>query len=434
MGCASSSEAKAVANDDQKENKKPTISSNQNNSNEKPATTTTDSSTTKPPNNGDGNGTTSQDTTAPKGCNTNSESSQEIVCGSLGPVRYACWSKRGKDPDDASKPNQDSFAVTEKFANDATDFFWGVYDGHGKTGADCSAFVRDNLPPLLVSALGEHFDLMLSTEQIHASLQKAHVQCNQQLHDNPSIDDSYSGTTSISVFLQGSLQRITIANVGDSRAILGTTLPDGKLMALPLSKDQTPRRPEEAQRVKQHGARILSFGEINGDGDNNCDDEDEDPPRVWAQNGKYPGTAFTRSLGDAIAERLGVDANPECMSLKLSDNEKFICLATDGIFDVMSNQEVVDYCMKHRTDPLEACKAIVNKSHEEWLHNEECEHDEDPRASYDDMTLICIFLNNVWQVGDKDKAADAPQTEEVAPHERRRRVRQKTLRNLEEME
>jgi hypothetical protein len=42
-------------------------------------------------------------------------------------------------------------------------------------------------------------------------------------------------------------------------------------------------------------------------------DEGGDPPRVWSPNGDYPGgTAFTRLLGDAMAEDLGV---PLCCAL-----------------------------------------------------------------------------------------------------------------------
>jgi hypothetical protein len=37
-------------------------------------------------------------------------------------------------------------------------------------------------------------------------------------------------------------------------------------------------------------------------------DEGGDPPRIWSKYGEYPGTAFTRSLGDSIAEELGVFA------------------------------------------------------------------------------------------------------------------------------
>jgi len=42
-------------------------------------------------------------------------------------------------------------------------------------------------------------------------------------------------------------------------------------------------------------------------------DEGGDPPRVWSAKGDYPGTAFTRSIGDRIAEECGVNAEPEIL-------------------------------------------------------------------------------------------------------------------------
>jgi hypothetical protein len=189
--------------------------------------------------------------------------------------------------------------------------------------------------------------------------------------------------------------RITISNVGDSRAILGTQRKHQhrtNIQAVPLSKDHTPYRSEEAQRCKAKGARILSFGEISGIVDD--ESETEDPPRIWHPTAKYPGTAFTRSIGDSRADPLGVIAEPEMMTLKLSANEKIIVLASDGIFDVLSNQQVIDICSIHHGDgnPAVACHAVIEQAHWEWLKNEECLDGNDIRANYDDMTITCIFI------------------------------------------
>ncbi len=130
------------------------------------------------------------------------------------------------------------------------------------------------------------------------------------------IPPKSSGTTSVGVYVHGD-GKVTICNVGDSRIVLGTTdginPPHTKIQALPLSKDHTPYRPDERTRCIESGARILSFGQIDP---STADDPDvEDPPRVWARNGNYPGTAFTRSLGDSVAERLGVCAEPAMLTL-----------------------------------------------------------------------------------------------------------------------
>ena len=81
---------------------------------------------------------------------------------------------------------------------------------------------------------------------------------------------------------------------------------------------------DERERVKKCGARVLSMDQISGMepihenwGDVKLGediDEGGDPPRIWSKYGEYPGTAFTRSLGDSIAEELGVYAGM-CMGV-----------------------------------------------------------------------------------------------------------------------
>ncbi len=97
------------------------------------------------------------------------------------------------------------------------------------------------------------------------------------------------------------------------------------LEAKALSSDQTPYRKDERKRVKKCGARVMSMDQIEGVepihenwGDlllGEAIDEGGDPPRVWHPDGDYPGTAFTRSLGDSVAESLGVNAEPEILEM-----------------------------------------------------------------------------------------------------------------------
>ena len=139
-----------------------------------------------------------------------------------------------------------------------------------------------------------------------------------QLHDSV-IDDSLSGTTAISVLIIDDV--MYCSNVGDSRAILISKEPSGKSYITPLSDDQTPFRKDERERVKKFGARIMSMEQLEenapihenwGDLQQGDEiDENGDPPRVWSPYGDYPGTAFTRSIGDSIAKELGVSADPE---------------------------------------------------------------------------------------------------------------------------
>jgi serine/threonine protein phosphatase PrpC len=115
--------------------------------------------------------------------------------------------------------------------------------------------------------------------------------------------------------------------------------------------------------------------------------------------------------------------------MAVSPNERLLVLASDGVFDVLSNQEVVDICFQHRSDPAQACISLINKSHNAWLLNDDCDEDQ---ANYDDMTCIVIFFDNPEQADALPPSLPAPlHSKQEQGH--RKRVRQKTLQNLEEL-
>ncbi len=294
-----------------------------------------------------------------------------------------------------------------------------MYDGHGRDGDKCAQFSSDHLPNLLarhikkvkksIAEQGEPpEDVELNKEKTQAAINLAHKQCNRAMHASREFEDALSGTTAISTYFQGRRNRVTISNVGDSRAVLGQRITrenggvggEDSYRALPLSRDQTPYRSGERKRIRACGARILSLDQIEGvepvndmDDDTYTDfelgeeiDEGGDPPRVWHPTLDYPGTAFTRSLGDQLAEELGVIADPEMVTRELVEGDEIIVLASDGVFEFLTNQSVIDICAKFRQDPLEACRAVIAQSYELWLQYE---------LRTDDITMICIFIDGI---------------------------------------
>jgi serine/threonine protein phosphatase PrpC len=66
------------------------------------------------------------------------------------------------------------------------------------------------------------------------------------------------------------------------------------------------------------------------------------PKRVWLKTQQVPGLAMTRSIGDMAATSVGVTAEPEIKVYpNLSPADKFIVIASDGIWDRLSNEEVM---------------------------------------------------------------------------------------------
>lgn len=344
-------------------------------------------------------------------------------------VRYAYVSQRGYYPDDLNKSNQDALCVALNVCGEQDTALFGVFDGHGATGDKCAEFVRDSVLETLERKLRQHkaadFEAAYTetfldiNERLHAHVRaraatrppRPRAPAPPQLTRGPpppaalpaqgSIDDTMSGTTAITCFLNG--PEICIANIGDSRAILGerrATRSGERLVACSLSLDQTPYRADERERVKRAGADVLSCDQKEGLvpvhedwGINLGEDVDTagDPPRVWERGQDYPGCAFTRSIGDAIAEGIGVTAQPELLSKELTREHAFIVIASDGIFEFITNQGAADIVGQY-DDPLEGARAIVAEAYRLWLQYE---------VRTDDITIIVLQL--AW--GPEDASA-----------------------------
>jgi CRP-like cAMP-binding protein/serine/threonine protein phosphatase PrpC len=208
-----------------------------------------------------------------------------------------------------------------------------------------------------------------------------------------------SGTTAIAAFFTGT--QFTVANIGDSRAVVGEK--KGKrVIAYSLSIDQTPYRQDERERVKASGAVVMSCDQLEGIvpyhenwGVNLGEELDNggDPPRVWAPGKSFPGCAFTRSIGDSVAEGIGVTAEPELLRKELTEEDQFVCLASDGVWEFLTNQSVCDMILKF-TDPLDACRAVVAESYRLWLQYE---------VRTDDITMILAFVDTQTNMDDEQR-------------------------------
>ncbi|KAI3885746.1 hypothetical protein MKX03_024019 [Papaver bracteatum] len=309
-------------------------------------------------------------------------------------LKYSYLSQRGFYPEALDKANQDSFCIHTPFGTNPDDHFFGVFDGHGEFGAQCSQFTKRKVCENLLRNGRFHMD---AVEACHS----AFLATNTQLHED-TIDDTMSGTTAITILVRG--RTIYVANAGDSRAVIAETR--GKdIVAVDLSIDQTPFRTDELERVKLYGARVLTLDQIEGlkNPDIKCwgteESDDGDPPRLWVQNGMYPGTAFTRSIGDSVAESIGVVATPEIVVLELTPENPFFVIASDGVFEFLSSQSVVDMVAKFK-DPRDACAAIVAESYRLWLQYE---------TRTDDITIIVVHINGLT-----DNIVVQPATPDVA--------------------
>eukprot|EP01035_Chromulina_nebulosa_P018186 gene18186-23844_t len=220
-------------------------------------------------------------------------------------------------------------------------------------------------------------------------LSESYTKVNKALKKS-AIDDSLSGTTGISIVVKG--DTLCVANVGDSRAIIASEV-EGILKYAPLSSDQTPYRKDERERLKLKGAKIMTLEQIEGNepmhenwGAESGDsiDESGDPPRVWDQTLEKPGCAFTRSIGDSVAEAIGVYAVPEILQWTVSPYDKLAVIASDGVFEFLTSQAVIDIISKYG-DLVEGAKHVVEEAYRLWLTY-------DDRT--DDITIIVIAFKD----------------------------------------
>jgi len=162
------------------------------------------------------------------------------------------------------------------------------------------------------------------------------------------------GSTAITCLIRGN--SIMIANVGDSRAVASIS---GRAVA--LSVDHKPNLPTERARIQNAGGTVTSMMGCH---------------RVMGM------LAMSRALGDVMIERyLSVD--PDLAEQQLEDRD-FVVMASDGLWDVLSNQEVIHLVAMEATKSgwsPDALTAIANKLCMEAFR----------RGSMDNITVAIIM-------------------------------------------
>ncbi|XP_068648587.1 probable protein phosphatase 2C 12 [Aristolochia californica] len=303
------------------------------------------------------------------------------------PGLASLYSQEGK-----KGPNQDSAVINQGYGLE-NGVFCGVFDGHGRNGRIVSRIVRDRLPSLILSQhktlsslysnTGEGLDRddtervcnndFVSTSKLdhwRVACTSAFKALDKELKLLEKLDCSGSGTTAVTIIKQG--KDVIIANLGDSRAVLGTRSDEGNLMAVQLTTDLKPSVPQEAERIKNCRGRVFAL------------EEETNIQRVWLPEDDTPGLAMTRAFGDFMLKSYGIIAIPQMSHYHLSDKDEFLVLATDGVWDVLSNEQVVSIVSSAENEEA-AAQALVEEAVCAWKHKFQC-------TKTDDSTAICLFL------------------------------------------
>ncbi|XP_015783944.1 protein phosphatase 1K, mitochondrial isoform X2 [Tetranychus urticae] len=211
--------------------------------------------------------------------------------------------------------------------------YLAIFDGHG--GSLAADFCSQQME-LYIS-----YWLRRGETDLEAVLQNAFIEVNNALARYISLkvkdkDSMFSGTTATVCLLKDSIE-LTIANVGDSRALLCRNGDARK-----LTIDHSPSLKSEKERIIKSGGTIIA----NSHG-------------IGLVNGRL---AMTRSIGDLDLKPYGVIALPYTRSLKIEHGkDAFLVMTTDGVSFVMNDQEIVD-AGGRCTSPAEAANFIAEQA------------------------------------------------------------------------
>ncbi|KAI3384639.1 hypothetical protein SNEBB_009386 [Seison nebaliae] len=256
---------------------------------------------------------------------------------------------------------EDDHLMELSMQSDPSSLMFGVFDGHG--GVVSARFAKEHLISTLVSQ-------QKYAKNVREALVQTYLDLDDKMRSDESVKRDMSGTTAITVLLKNNI--IYCANVGDSRAIASY---NGEVHS--LSMDHKPTIPNEAKRINTAGG-FVEFGRVNGN------------------------LALSRALGDFSfktnsmlnPEEQMVTAYPDINTRHLTEDYEFIVIACDGIWDVMTNEEVLNFVrlrIAQGHEPGTICEQLMNKCLAPRFHVD--------AVGCDNMTvvIVCLLFNKTYE-------------------------------------
>lgn len=289
------------------------------------------------------------------------------------------------------KYNEDRISVVERISKKSTpykaDSIFCIFDGHG--GSACADYLKDSLFTLIAKSPFFGVDKVKALEEGFRIAETEFCKAAKDSKD-------FSGSCAIAALIDP--KHLYIANVGDSRAILST-----KRGIIQLSYDHKPESCVERDRILVNGGKVYrmrtetfvdTVGQL-GTTLTSKTDSQVGPYRV-----EPGGLSVSRTIGDIRAKDTMYQGNPNCVvptpeirQYALGPNDEFIVLGCDGIFDVLSNEEVIKtarftlrschYKTMNEADACErACKEIIETAK--------------LKKSKDNLTVVLVMFRDLF--------------------------------------
>lgn len=194
--------------------------------------------------------------------------------------------------------------------------FYGVYDGHG--GKFVSEFLSANLPQFFTSSKVSYPLNVNYVNNVYDEIQKV-------LYTKHVDKSTECGSTCLVVchYKENESEHINVINTGDSRCVLCRNN-----IGIALTKDHKPDWPDEENRIMHLGGIIR-----------------QDKYGTYRIN----DLSVSRAFGDKSSEKF-VTHRPDIYKYTLTKKDKFIIIACDGLWDVLSSQDAVNIVLKNCYD------------------------------------------------------------------------------------
>lgn len=209
--------------------------------------------------------------------------------------------------------------------------FYGVFDGH--CGGDAATFIKENLLNLILREGDVDFWEGGFGVGVEKAIKNAFLKADDALAEAHIIS---SGTTALVAMVSG--KSLVVANAGDCRAVLGKR---GGI-AVEMSTDHKPTTSAERSRIKSQGGFVTHDGYLNRK------------------------LAVSRALGDLEVKACSpLIADPDVQQVELSEEDEFLVIACDGLWDVLSSERAVAIARRElmsSNDPEGCSRVLLNEA------------------------------------------------------------------------
>ncbi|KAJ9539601.1 hypothetical protein OSB04_026107 [Centaurea solstitialis] len=267
-----------------------------------------------------------------------------------GELRCGYSSFRGKRPS-----MEDFFDIKTCKIDGRVVCLFGIFDGHG--GSRAAQYLKENL----FKNLMKHPEFMTNTK---AAISETYQQTDKDFLEAEKDNFRDDGSTASTAVLVGN--HLYVANVGDSRTVISK---EGK--ALPLSDDHKPNRSDERMRIESAGGVVMWAG-------------------TWRVGGVL---AMSRAFGNRMLKQYVV-AEPEIQEQELDEGFELLVLASDGLWDVVPNEDAVSIAQTE-DEPEAAAKKLTETAF--------------TRGSCDNIT--CIVVKPTQNIATKSECQIESETE-----------------------